>query len=479
MRKTPSSNPREFAKNKKIWEHIGPQGTKKGGKMRVALHEHLTGKKIFFAVIAPICMMVFSSLYTLVDGVFMASFVGSDAFAGNNLVWPYFAILASPGFMFGSGGAALVGKYLGQKRDDKANRSFSFLLLAVLVTGIVLGLIGFFTMSFYAKKMALLSDHPTQAMVDYGITYGRILSIGMPAFMLQLFFQSFFSTAEKPYTGFLFTVVAGLANIGLDALFMGLLGWEVEGAAIATVIGYTIAGFGPIVYFLVSKKTPIRLGKAEFDGRILAKSASNGISELISNVSSSILAICYNVQLLRYIGPVGVSAYGIILYFAYTFNAVFIGYAIGVSPFIAYQFGAQNKKELRHILKRSLCLIAIIGAIMFLLSEFAGPYLSIAFASGNEELASLASYATRIYSFVFLFCGFSMFGSAFFTALNNGLVSGIIAVVRALVLEMLAIFLLPLLLSVDGIWSASVFAEFGAAIMTAVLLITERKKYGY
>ena len=427
--------------------------------MRVALHEHLTGKKIFFAVIAPICMMVFSSLYTLVDGVFMASFVGSDAFAGNNLVWPYFAILASPGFMFGSGGAALVGKYLGQKRDEKANRSFSFLLLAVLVTGIVLGLIGFFTMSFYAKKMALLSDHPTQAMVDYGITYGRILSIGMPAFMLQLFFQSFFSTAEKPYTGFLFTVVAGLANIGLDALFMGLLGWEVEGAAIATVIGYTIAGFGPIVYFLVSKKTPIRLGKAEFDGHILA--------------------ICYNVQLLRYIGPVGVSAYGIILYFAYTFNAVFIGYAIGVSPFIAYQFGAQNKKELRHILKRSLCLIAIIGAIMFLLSEFAGPYLSIAFAAGNEELASLASYATRIYSFVFLFCGFSMFGSAFFTALNNGLVSGIIAVVRALVLEMLAIFLLPLLLSVDGIWSASVFAEFGAAIMTAVLLITERKKYGY
>lgn len=447
--------------------------------MHISLNEHLTGKKIFFAVIAPICMMVFSSLYTIVDGVFMANLVGGDAFAGNNLVWPFFAVLASVGFMLGTGGAALVGKLLGEKQKEKANQTFSLIVYVVLVLGILFGVIGFFAVKPFANLMAKFSHESTAAMVEYGITYGRILSLGMPAFMLQLLFQSFFSTAEKPYTGFLFILGAGIANILLDALFMGLLSWGVEGAAFATIIGYCIGGLLPILYFRFSKKAPIRLGKAQMDIPSILQSAGNGISEFVSNISASVLAICYNAQLLRYVGPVGVSFYGIIQYFSYTFMAIFIGYTIGISPFVSYQFGAQNKKELHYLLKRSLMIVGCVGVGMFLLSEALGPVLAKAFASGDPKLEEMASYATRVYSFVFLTCGFSVFGSAFFTALNNGLVSGIISIVRTLVFELSAVFLLPLLLSVDGIWSSAAFAEIGSTALTIFFFVKEKKRYGY
>lgn len=447
--------------------------------MHISLNEHLTGKKIFFAVIAPVCMMVFSSLYTIADGVFMANLVGGDAFAGNNLVWPYIAVLSSVGFMLGTGGAALVGKLLGEKQQEKASQTFSLIVYTVVALGVVLGVVGFFTVEPFAIWMAKLSSESTEAMVEYGIAYGKILSVGLPAFMLQLLFQSFFSTAEKPYTGFLFILGAGFTNIVLDAVFMGLLHMGVEGAAFATIIGYCVGGVLPLVYFRFSKKTPFRLGKALMDWKAIGQSASNGISEFVSNISASILAICYNAQLLRYVGPVGVSSYGIIMYFSYTFMAVFIGYTIGISPFISYQFGAKNQKELHHLFRRSLFIVGAMGITMFLLSEALGPLLAIAFANGDPALEEMAGYATRVYSFVFLTCGFSVFGSAFFTALNNGLVSGVISIVRTLVFELAAVFLLPLLLSVDGIWSSAAFAEIGSTALTVFFFVKEKKRYGY
>ncbi|MGM9813389.1 MAG: MATE family efflux transporter [Candidatus Enteromonas sp.] len=447
--------------------------------MHVALSEHLTGKKIFLVTIAPICMMVFSSLYSVVDGVFISQWVGLDAFAGNNLVWPYIAILSSFGLMFGTGGSALIGKYLGEGKKEKADQTFSFMIIATLILGVGLGILGFFTSGLFTQAMAQLTSDSTEEMVRAGTIYGQILSIGVPLLMLQFLFQSFFTVAEKPYVGFAFIVGAGISNIALDALFMGVFGWGIEGAAVATVIGYFIGGAAPILYFLFSKKTPIRWVKPVFDGKDLAKAAGNGISELVSNISGSVLAMCYNAQLLRYVGQDGVSAYGVIQYFVYVFIAVFIGYSMGVAPFVSYNFGAQNKKELHHILVRSLCVVAVLGVCMFAFGEFLGPVLSAAFAGDNKNVAALAGHATRIHSFVFLTCGFSIFGSSFFTALNNGMVSGVISLFRTFVCELACVFLMPLILSIDGIWASGTFAEIGSSALTVFFYIWGKKKYGY
>lgn len=447
--------------------------------IRVQLSEHLDAKKIFFAVIAPICMMVFTSFYTAVDGIFLSNAVGTNAFSGVNLVYPYCAILGGVGFMFGTGGSALVSKVLGENDKEKANRHFSLIVYATITASVLLAIVGFFTVEPFARWMATLSSSNAEEAIDYAIRYGKLLMIGMPMFMLQNVFQSFFATAEKPVTGFFFVAGAGLANIALDALFILVFKMEVEGAAIATLIGYFIGGVLPILYFIFKKDIHIHLGKTKFDGRALAKAATNGSSEFVSNIASSIVSMCYNAQLLIYAGPKGVSAYGIIMYISFAFMAIFIGYSIGIAPFVGYQYGANHHDELHNIFKRSLITIGIIGVCMFALSEIVGPYFCMAFAKNDPELLGISVTSVHIYSFVFLTAGFSIFGSSFFTALNNGLVSAVISIVRAIVFELVCIFVFPPLLGLNGIWAAGPFAEIGSTMMTVFFFIKEKKRYHY
>jgi Na+-driven multidrug efflux pump len=382
-------------------------------------------------------------------------------------------ILGGFGFMLGTGGTALVSKTLGEKNKEKANSFFSLIIYTTIVLGIILGLVGYFTVEPVSRWMASLTSGNTENMVNCAIRYGRILMLGIPFFMLQNVFQSFFVAAEKPLIGFYFILAAGLTNIVGDALLVGIFNLSIEGAAIATIVGYLIAGLGPILYFIFKDDVLISIGKATIDFKALGKVCTNGISEFATNITASIVGMFYNAQLLTYSGVDGVSAYGIIMYVSYVFISIFIGYSIGIAPIIGYNYGAKNKPELHNIFTRSLILISITGLIMFSLSQILAYPFSLFFAHGNHDLVNLSTRAMRIYSFVFLTCGFSMFGSSFFTALNNGLISAIVSLVRSIGFELVAVLCLPLLWQTDGIWASAAFAEIGSSVMVIIFFVTQ------
>lgn len=447
--------------------------------LKVKLSDHLSYKKIFLAVIAPICMMVFTSFYSVIDGIFLSNVVGTNAFSGVNLIWPFCMVLGSLGLMLGTGGSALVSKTLGEGNEKRANALFSLVIYSTVVIGIIACIVGYLAVEPFAKWMASLSSDDTSLALDYAIRYGRILMIGVPLYMLQNVFQSFFTTAEKPLTGFAFVGGAGVLNIILDAIFIAGLKLEVEGAALATIIGYFVGGLSPILYFVFKKNINIHLGKGVLDFKALWKVCGNGSSEFVSNVASSIISMCYNAQLLIYAGSKGVSAYGVVMYVSFAFMAIFMGYAIGIAPFTSYQYGARNEEELHNIFKKSLIIISVMSVSMVLLGELIGPLFCEIFAKNDPELLGLSINAMRIYSVVYATCGFSIFGSSFFTALNNGLVSAIISFVRSIVFELVAVFTLPLLWGLNGIWASAAFAEIGSSLMVAFFFVYERKRYHY
>ncbi len=447
----------------------------------VSLSEHFTYRKIFKLVIAPVLMMIFSSFYSVIDGIFLSNYAGEGAFSGVNLIFPYIMILAGVGMMFGSGGVALVTKTLGEKDQKKANNYFSMVIYSVIVVGVLFTVIGYFTVEPFARAMAAISKSSsnTETMIDAAIRYGKVMMLGIMLYMLQNVFQTFFSGAERPFTGFLFIGLAGVANIILDWLLVGVANLSVEGAAIASIVGQFIGGALPILYFIFKKDLPFNLGRCTFDFKALLKVMGNGSSEFVTNIASSIVSMCYNIQLLRYIGPTGVSAYGICMYISYAFMAAFMGYSVGIAPVVGFNYGAKNNEELHNILKKSLTIICIAGLVMFGLSELAGPSFARIFSNGDAELQAIGNRALFIYSFVYLTCGLSIFGSGFFTGLNNGLISAIISLVRSFVFELAAIWLLPLALNSDGIWASGAIAEIGSTAMTIFFLIYEKKKYNY
>ncbi len=447
--------------------------------MTVHLHEHLTFKKIFFASYAPILMMVFSSLYSIVDGIFVSNFAGPEAFSGVNLIFPFIMILGAIGFMFGAGGSALVSKTLGEKEEEKAKAYFSLFVYFVLALGIVCGVIGCLCVEPLVHWMASLSKEATsQAMIDDGILYGRILCGGIVLMMFQYIFQAFFLTIEKPKLGFLVILGAGLTNMVLDALFIGVFKWGVAGAAVATLIGQGFSTVFPFIYFATNKSNKLYLGRPSREFKALGQAAWNGSSEFVSNVSSSIVGICYNAQLLIFIGEDGVAAYGIIMYMSYVFMAIFMGYSTAMSPFVGYQYGAGNKKELSSILKKSFMLIAIAGLVMFGLGEILAEPLSGLLSGGSSHIKEVAINANRIFSFIYLTAGFTIFMSGYFTSLNNGTVSAIISFCRS-GSELILVFVIPMWLQVNGIWSSACFAEIISTVTMLFFLFFMKKRYGY
>jgi len=442
--------------------------------MRIQLSDHFTYKRLLKFTMPSIAMMIFTSIYGVVDGFFVSNFVGKTPFAAVNFIMPFLMILGAVGFMFGTGGSALVGKTLGEKNNKKANELFSLFVYLTVVSGAVISVLG---IVFIRPIAAWLGADGS--MLDDCVLYGRIILAANTAFMMQMLFQSFFITAEKPQLGFVMTVAAGVTNMVLDALFIAVFEWGIAGAALATAISQIVGGTAPMVYFLLPNNSLLRLGKTKMDGKAVLKACTNGSSELMSNISMSLVGMLYNVQLIKYAGENGVAAYGVLMYVNMIFIAVFIGYSIGTAPIISYNFGAAAHDELKNMVKKSMTLIAVFSILMLALAFVLAKPLSLLFVGYDHDLLAMTQKGFYIFSFSFLFAGVAIFGSSFFTALNNGFISALISFLRTLVFQIVAVILLPLVWDIDGIWVSVVVAEFMAFVVTLAFMAAEKSKYNY
>ncbi len=442
--------------------------------MQIHLSDHFNYKKLLRFTLSSMLMMVFTSIYSVVDGFFVSNYTGKTAFAAVNFIMPVLIIFSAAGFMFSAGGSALVGKILGEQNREKANSLFSFFIYVTAITGVVLAVIGVAIL----RPLAILLGGEGE-MLDGAVLYGRIILIALPMFMLQIAFQTFFITAEKPHLGLVATLISGCTNMLLDWLFVGVFSWGLVGAAVATAASQTVGGVLPLFYFFSKNPSLLRLGKCKFDGKALLKACTNGSSEMMANVAMAFLGMLYNIQLLKYAGENGVAAYGVLMYVGMIFNAIFIGYATGSAPIVSYHFGAKNKAELQNVLKRSIIIIGLFSFVMFASSELLSVPFSKLFVGYDEELLALTKKAFIVFSVSYLFMGYAIYFSSFFTALNDGLTSALISFLRTLVFQLIAVLLFPIIFGVDGIWWSVVVAELSAALFSFIFLIIKRKKYGY
>lgn len=442
--------------------------------MRIQLSEHFTYGKLLRFTFPSIIMMIFTSVYSLVDGLFVSNFVGKTSFAAVNLIYPVLMLLGSLGFMIGTGGSAIVAKTAGQGKPELANRYFSLLVFAAAVGGAAISALG---IAFTRPIAAALGA--AGKMLDDCVLYARIILLANPFFVLQNVFQAFFVTAEKPKLGLFVSVGAGLTNIVLDAVLVGLLPFGLAGAAAATALSEMAGGLLPLLYFARKNDSLLRLTRPRFDGRVLLKACANGSSELMSSISSSVVNILYNFQLMRLAGEDGVAAYGAIMYVSFIFAAIFIGYSLGSAPVVSYHYGAENTEELHSLLVKSSAVVGLAGAAMAALGAAVSAPLAKLFVGYDPALYLLTVRGFRLYALSYLLCGFNIFGSSFFTALNNGLASAAISFLRTLVFQCASVLILPLFLDVDGVWLAITVAEASALAVTAVLLAANRKVYRY
>ena len=442
--------------------------------MKIHLYDHFTYKKLFRFTLPSIAMMVFISIYGIVDGFFVSNYVGKVPFAALNYIYPFLMILGSLGFMFGTGGSAFIAKTIGEGDKEKANRTFSMIIFATVILGVGFSALG----EIFLEEISYLLG-ATGDMHKGCVEYGRIFLIFMPALMLQFVFQGLCVTAEKPKLGLWSTIAAGVANMLFDWLLVGVYPLGLEGAALATGISQLIGALIPLVYFSLPNSSLLRIVRPKFDWRSFAKICTNGSSELMTNISSSIVCILYNYRLYDMAGEDGVAAYCVIMYVAFIFISAYVGYSVGCAPIVSYNLGSGNKKELKSVLKKSVVIIAVCSVSMLALSLLFAKPLSLMYVSYDADLLDLTVNAFRIYSFSFLFAGIAIFGSSFFTALNNGLISAVISFLRTLVFQIAAVLLLPLVWGVDGIWASIIVAELLAAILTVVLIFAYRKRYGY
>lgn len=442
--------------------------------MKIQLSDHFTYPRLLRFVLPSVVMMVFTSIYGVVDGLFVSNFVGKTAFAAINLVWPFLMVFGGIGFMFGTGGSALVAKTLGEQKPELAQRYFSMMIWITLLVGVVISAVG---MAFMEPISRFLGAD--DAMLPDCVLYGRLILGFNVAFMLQNVFQSFLITAERPKLGLVTTVAAGVTNMVLDALFIGILGWGVAGAALATGLSQCVGGLIPLVYFLCPNSSLLRLRRTRLELRPIGKASANGASEMVSSVTSSVVGMLYNFQLLKYAGQNGVAAYGVLLYVEFIFVAVFVGFSIGSAPIVGYHYGAQNHAELKNLVRKSLTLMALVGGVMAVLAQvLAGPLARI-FVGYDHGLWKMTVHAFRISSMVYLVVGVNIFSSSFFTALNNGGVSAAISFLRTFVFKLSFVLILPGLFDLEGIWWATVAAEVVAFLLSTAFLVGKRKKYHY
>ena len=442
--------------------------------MKIQLSDHFTYRKLFRFVLPSIVMMIFTSIYTVVDGLFVSNYVGKTAFAAINLCMPLLMAVSALGFMIGTGGSAIVARTLGEGHKEKANSSFSLLVYAMILGGLVMSLVCFIAIPSVCRAFGAEGE-----LLENAVMYGRISSISLTAFMLQNVFQSFFVTAEKPQLGLAVILGAGITNMVLDYLFIAVLGFGLAGAALATVTGEFIGGLFPLFYFFRNNSSRLRLGKTSFNGKVLLQACTNGSSELMTNLSSSLVNSLFNLQLMKFSGENGVAAFGTIMYANFIFNAIYFGYSIGSAPIVSYHYGAENYPELKNMFKKSLAFVGVWGIILVCLAQIIASPMAAVFVGYDAELSAMTSHGFRLFSRAFLLSGLNIFGSAFFTALNNGLLSAAISFLRTLVFQMAAVLVLPMLFGLDGIWNAVAVAELLTMFVTVTLLVEQRKRYHY
>lgn len=438
------------------------------------LSSHFGLRRLLKYTVPSIIMMIFTSVYGVVDGFFVSNYTGKTSFAAVNFIMPVLMVLGCVGFMFGTGGSAVISKTMGEGDRKKASEIFTFIVIASAVLGTALAVIGMFVL----KPLAVLFGADGRLLTD-SVFYGKIILAALPFYVLQFEFQCLFATAGKPKLGLFVTAAAGIANMVLDALFVAVLKWGLGGAAAATAISQVLGGIIPVIYFARKNTSLLRFVKFRFDGKVLFKTCTNGSSELMSNISMSVVSMLYNVQLMKYAGENGVAAYGVLMYVSMIFQAVFIGYSVGSAPIIGYNYGAQNHSELKGLLKNGFLFIGICAVFMFAAGELLSRPLSLMFVGYDEELLDMTAHAFSIFSFSFLLSGFSIFGSSYFTALNDGLTSALISFLRTLVFQIAAVLLFPIIFDLDGIWFSIVAAEIMSVTVTMLFLILKRKKYGY
>lgn len=440
----------------------------------IQLSDHFTYHRLLRFTFPSVIMMIFTSIYGVVDGLFVSNYAGKTPFAAVNLIMPFLMIMGTLGFMFGTGGSAIVAQTLGEGKPQKAGEYFSMIVYTVIGCGFILTIIGLLFLRPIAVAIGARGE-----MLDYCIIYGRIILIALIPFMLQNVFQSFFVTAEKPQLGLAITVCAGCTNMVLDYLFIGVFRWGIAGAATATAISQVVGGVIPLVYFIMPNSSKLHLVKTKINGSILLKTCINGSSELMTNISMSLVNILYNFQLMKYIGEDGIAAYGVIMYVAFIFAAIFIGYSIGSAPVISYHYGAGNHAELKGLFRKSLFLIFMASLLLTITAIVSAGLLAHIFVGYDAELAQITTQGFQLYALSFLIFGFNIFGSAFFTALGNGLISAMISFLRTLLFQIAAVLILPLILGLNGIWLAVVAAELCALVMTIAFFIGNRTRYHY
>lgn len=441
----------------------------------IQLSDHFTLGRLYRFCLPSIIMMVFTSIYGVVDGYFVSNYVGKTPFAAVNLIMPFLMIIGGVGFMIGTGGSALVAKHLGEKDENQARRVFSMMMILTLILGVSISVLGI----IFADKVALLLGADIE-MLDYCVTYARTCLIFNTMFMFQNVFQSFLVTAERPKLGLVVIVAAGCTNMLLDFLFIAVFQMGVVGAALATGLSQTVGGLLPLIFFLRKNNgSKLHMVRTRLELRPVLQACSNGASELMTNISSSVVSMLYNHQLLTLAGENGVSAYGVLMYVSFIFAAVYIGYSIGTAPIVGYNYGAQNHAELRNIRVKSMRSMLIGGVIMVSLAELLAPVLAGIFVGYDKELFDMTVHAFRLFSFTFLLSGFNIWCSSFFTALNNGAISAAVSFLRTLVFQLAAVLILPIFFKLDGVWFSVAFAEVCAFIISMIFLIAKRKKYNY
>ena len=438
----------------------------------IQLSDSFNYRKLLQFTFPSIVMMIFTSIYGVVDGFFVSNFAGKTPFAAVNFIMPMLLILGCVGFMFGTGGSALISKTLGEGKSRKANELFSMLVYVSIILGILLAVLGFFLI----RPVAVIMGAEGELLEDC-LLYGKINPLALPFYILQYEFQCLFAAAEKPKLGLYITVASGITNMVLDGLFVAVFSWGLAGAAVATAFSQFVGGILPVFYFAGKNESRFQLVRFQFDGRALVKICTNGASELMSNISMSFVGMLYNIQLMKYAGENGVAAYGVLMYVSMVFQAVFLGYAVGMAPVVSYHYGAGNKKEVKNLLRRSILLIGSFSAAMCVMGELLGRPFSVLFVGYDGELLDLTAHAFAVFSLSFLFSGFAILGSSFFTALNDGLTSALISFLRTLVFEAAAIMIFPMIWGIDGIWWSVVAAEILAVLVTILFLVKKRKRY--
>lgn len=443
-------------------------------RMKIELAGTYSYGRMMRSSLPAIFMMLFTSVYSVVDGLFVSNYAGTTPFAALNLIFPALMVIGAIGLLFGTGGSALVAMIMGQGDLPRANRAFGMIIKAMLITGLVLSVVAF----IFLKPIAILLGAEGE-MIQHCVLYGRIILCVMPLYMTQMAFQSFYMTAEVPALGTRLTIICGVTNIVLDALFIVVFGWGLLGAAIATAIGMGIGGLYPLYFFGLSKRnrTKLKLINCRPEFKVISKVCTNGLSEYVGNISLSIVSMCYNLQLMRLLGENGVAVYGILLYIGFAYASVFIGFNITMLPVISYNYGAKDSEHLKILLRRSIILLFVAGSILTIMSELLSDSMAGIFVGHDLELKAITSRAIRIYMISFAICGINMFVSAWFTALNNGLVSAVSAIARTLVFELGAVFVLPRFLGLDGVWLAVDVADTLALILSAILLASLRRTW--